>query len=304
MTTPITTGSFAKALWPGINAWYGKAYNEYPVEWDKLFDKYTSRRNFEEDVGVSSFGLAVQKAEGAPVSYDSERQGFVTRYTHVVYALGFVITREIVEDDLYDVVGQRRAQGLAFSMRQTKEIVGANVYNRAFNSSYPGGDGVALLANNHPNVAGGTWSNVLSTASDLSEAALEQACIDIQGFRNDRGLLISIKPRKLIVHYSNEFEAHRILKAVGRTGTDLNDPNAIKDLGIFPEGVFVSHYLTDPDAWFIRTNAPHGMKYFERRADEFTNDNDFDTENAKFKASARYSFGHTDPRGLFGSPGA
>jgi hypothetical protein len=304
MSMPITTGSFAKALWPGINAWYGKAYNEYPVEWDKLFDKYTSRRNFEEDVGVTSFGLAVQKAEGAPVSYDSERQGFVTRYTHVVYALGFMITREIMEDDQYDIVGQRRAQGLAFSMRQTKEVVGANIYNRAFNSSYTGGDGVALLANNHPNVAGGTWSNILSVASDLSEAALEQACIDIQGFKNDRGLLISIKPRKLIVHYSNEFDAYRILKSVGRTGTDLNDPNAIKEMGIFPEGVFVSHYLTDPDAWFIRTNAPHGLKYFERRSDEFTTDNDFDTENAKFKATARYSFGWTDPRGLYGSPGA
>jgi hypothetical protein len=304
MSMPITTGSFAKALWPGINAWYGKAYNEYPVEWDKLFDKYTSRRNFEEDVGVTSFGLAVQKAEGAPVSYDSERQGFVTRYTHVVYALGFMITREIMEDDQYDIVGQRRAQGLDFSMRQTKEVVGANIYNRAFNSSYTGGDGVALLANNHPNVAGGTWSNILSVASDLSEAALEQACIDIQGFKNDRGLLISIKPRKLIVHYSNEFDAYRILKSVGRTGTDLNDPNAIKEMGIFPEGVFVSHYLTDPDAWFIRTNAPHGLKYFERRSDEFTTDNDFDTENAKFKATARYSFGWTDPRGLYGSPGA
>lgn len=304
MSMPITSGSFAKALWPGINAWYGKAYNEYPVEWDKLFDKYTSRRNFEEDVGVTSFGLAVQKAEGAPVSYDSERQGFVTRYTHVVYALGFMITREIMEDDQYDIVGQRRAQGLAFSMRQTKEVVGANIYNRAFNSSYTGGDGVALLANNHPNVAGGTWSNILSVASDLSEAALEQACIDIQGFKNDRGLLISIKPRKLIVHYSNEFDAYRILKSVGRTGTDLNDPNAIKEMGIFPEGVFVSHYLTDPDAWFIRTNAPHGLKYFERRSDEFTTDNDFDTENAKFKATARYSFGWTDPRGLYGSPGA
>lgn len=304
MSSPITTGSFAKSLWPGINAWYGKAYAEYPTEWDKLFDKNTSRRNFEEDVGVTSFGLAVQKAEGSPVSYDSERQGFVTRYTHVVYALGFMITREIMDDDLYDVVAPRRAQGLAFSMRQTKEIVGHNVYNRAFNASYTGGDGVSLLNAAHPNVAGGTQSNMLATASDLSEASLEQACIDIQGLRNDRGLLISLKPQKLVIHYSNEFEAYRILKAVGRTGTDLNDPNAIKEMGMFPGGVFVSHYLTDPDAWFIRTNAPHGMKYFERRGDEFTTDNDFDTENAKFKATARYSFGWTDWRGLFGSAGA
>lgn len=304
MATPITTGSFAKALWPGVNAWYGKAYDEYPVEWDKLFDKYTSRRNFEEDVGISSFGLAIAKGEGTPVSYDAERQGFVTRYTHVVYALGFIITREIMEDDQYDIVGERRAKGLAFSMRQTKEIVGHNVYNRAFNSAFTGGDGVALLVNNHPNVAGGTQSNILATASDLSEAALEQACIQIQGFTNDRGLQIAIKPRKLVIPYNLEFEAARILKTVGRVGTDNNDINAIKELGIFPDGMFVSHYLTDTDAWFIRTNSPHGMKYFERRGDEFTTDNDFDTENAKFKATARYSFGWTDWRGLFGSAGA
>lgn len=304
MSNPITTGSFAKALWPGINAWYGKAYAEYAVEWDKLFDKHSSRRNFEEDVGLSSFGLAIAMPQGSPVSYDSERQGFTTRYTHVVYGLGFIITREVMEDDLYDVVGQRRAQGLAFSMRQTKEVVGHGVYNRAFNSAFTGGDGVALLAANHPNVAGGVQSNILTVASDISEAALEQACIQIQGFTNDRGLQVSIKPRKLIVPFQQEFEAARILKSVGRTGTDNNDINAIKEMGIFPDGVFVSHYLTDTDAWFIRTNAPHGMKYFERRGDEFTTDNDFDTENAKFKATGRYSFGWSDWRGLFGSPGA
>jgi phage major head subunit gpT-like protein len=299
----ITTGNFAKALWPGVNAWYGKAYNEYPVEYDKLFDKFTSRRNFEEDVGVSSFGLAIQKAEGAPVSYDSERQGFITRYTHVVYALGFSVSREAMEDDMYDIIAQRRAQGLAFSMRQTKEIVGANVYNRAFNASYPGGDGVSLINTAHPNVAGGTQSNRLSVDSDLSEAALEQACIDIQGFRNDRGLLIALRPTSLIIPYTLEFEAHRILKSVGRTGTDLNDPNALKEMGMI-KNIVVSHFITDTDAWFLRTNAPHGMKYFERRADEFTTDNDFDTENAKFKATARYSFGWSDWRGLYGSPGA
>jgi phage major head subunit gpT-like protein len=299
----ITTGNFAKALWPGVNAWYGKAYDEYPVEYDKLFDKFTSRRNFEEDVGVSSFGLAIQKAEGAPVSYDSERQGFVTRYTHVVYALGFSVSREAMEDDMYDIIAQRRAQGLAFSMRQTKEIVGANIYNRAFNPSYTGGDGVSLINTAHPNVAGGTQSNRLSVDSDLSEAALEQACIDIQGFRNDRGLLIALRPTALIIPYTLEFEAYRILKSVGRTGTDLNDPNALKEMGMI-KNIVVSHFLTDTDAWFIRTNAPHGMKYFERRADEFTTDNDFDTENAKFKATARYSFGWSDWRGLYGSPGA
>lgn len=299
----INSSSFAKALWPGVNAWYGKAYGEYPVEFTKLFDSYKSSKAFEEDVGVTSFGLAVQKPEGAPISYDTERQAFITRYSHVVYALGFIITREIMEDDQYDVVGQRKAQGLAYSMRQTKEIVAANVYNRAFNGSYVGGDGVSLISASHPNYAGGTWSNTLATAADLSEAALEQACIDIAGFTNDRGLLIATKPKTLILPRQLMFEAKRILGSDGRVGTDNNDVNAIKTMGLIPE-VVVNHYLTDTDAWFIKTDVPHGMKYFERRADAFEMDNDFDTENAKFKATARYSFGWTDPRGLYGSAGA
>ena len=299
----INSSSFAKALWPGVNAWYGKAYGEYATEYTKLFDTFKSSKQFEEDVGVSSFGLAVVKPEGAPISYDSERQAFITRYQHVVYALGFIITREIMEDDQYDVVGQRKAQGLAYSMRQTKEVVAANVYNRAFNSSYVGGDGVCLLNASHPNYAGGTWANQLGTASDLSEAALEQACIDIAGFTNDRGLLIAAKPKTLIIPRQLMFEAKRILGSDGRVGTDNNDLNALKTMGVVSE-VVVNHYLTDTDAWFIRTDVPHGMKYFERRADAFEMDNDFDTENAKFKATARYTFGWTDPRGIFGSAGA
>jgi hypothetical protein len=299
----INSSSFAKALWPGINAWYGKAYSEYPVEYTKLFETFKSTRQFEEDVGVSSFGLANIKGEGSPISYDTERQAFITRYNHVVYALGFVITREIMEDDQYDVVGQRKAQGLAFSMRQTKEIIAANVYNRAVNASYVGGDGVALLSTAHPNFAGGTWSNKLTTDADLSEAALEQAMIDIAGFTNDRGLLISVRPKSLIIARQNIFEAKRLVSPDGRPGVDTNDVNALKALGMVPETV-VNHYLTDPDAWFIRTDVPHGMKYFERRADAFETDNDFDTENAKFKATARYSFGWTDPRGIYGSVGA
>ena len=200
-------------------------------------------------------------------------------------------------------MGQRKAQGLAFSIRQTKEIIGANVYNRAFNGSYTGGDGVAMIVNNHPNVAGGTWSNVIGTAADLSEASLEQACIDIAGFTNDRGLLIAVKPKTLVIPRQLMFEAKRILSSDGRVGTDLNDLNALKTMGIVPE-VVTNHYLTDADAWFIRTNVPHGLKYFERRADNFEMDNDFDTENAKFKATSRYSFGWTDARGIYGSPGA
>ena len=299
----ITSSSFAKALWPGVNAWWGKAYSEYPVEYTKLFDTYKSTRQFEEDVGVTSFGLANIKGEGSPISYDTERQSFITRYNHIVYALGFVITREIMEDDQYDVVGQRKAQGLAFSMRQTKEIVAANVYNRAFNTSYTGGDGVTLLNTAHPNFAGGTWSNRLTTDADLSEAALEQAMIDIAGFTNDRGLLIAVRPKSLIIARQNIFEAKRLTAPDGRPGTDTNDVNALKSLGMVPE-VVVNHYLVDPDAWFIRTDVPQGMKYFERRGDQFEMDNDFDTENAKFKATARYSFGWTDPRALYGTQGA
>ena len=299
----INSGSFAKALWPGVNAWYGKAYSEYSVEWDKLFAKNTSNRAFEEVVGISSFGLAVQKAEGAPISYDSEQQGFIDRYQHVVYALGFIITKEMYEDDLYDIVGKRKAQGLAFSMRQTKEVNGANIYNRAFNASYTYGDGVSLLNASHPNIAGGTWSNILSTASDLSEAALEQASIQIAGFTNDRGLLIAVKPKTLIIPKELRFEAKRILGSDGRVGTDVNDLNALKSFGIIPE-VVVNHFLTDTDAWFIRTDVPDGMTYFERKADAFDMDNDFDTENAKFKATSRYSFGCSDKRGIFGSAGA
>ena len=303
MSGIINSSSFAKALWPGINAWYGKEYNEYPVEWTELFDKFTSNRAFEEDVGVSSFGLAVVKPEGASISYDSERQAFTTRYSHVVYALGFMITREMMDDDLYDVVGQRKATGLAYSMRQTKEIVLANIYNRAFNAAYTGGDGKEMIATDHPNVAGGTWSNELATAADLSEASLEQASIDIQGFTNDRGLLIGVRPQKLIITPAQEFEVKRILGTDGRVGTANNDLNALKTMGIIPS-VVVNHYLTDSDAWFIRTNVKNGLKYWERRGDSFDMDNDWDTENAKFKATARYSAGWTDPRAIYGSPGA
>jgi hypothetical protein len=303
MSGIITSSSFAKLLWPGLNAIYGKSYNDYAVEWDKLFEKNSSDRAYEEDLGLSSFGLASVKNEGAPITYDTERQGFTSRYNHVVYALGFIVTREIFEDDQYGKVGAQKAKALARSMRQTKEIVGANIYNRAQTAGYVGGDGVTLLSASHPNVAGGTFSNVIATAADLSEAALEQAVIDIAGFRDDRGLLIAAKPEKLVIPYQLQFEAARILSADGRVGTDLNDPNVLKDRGIFGS-VITNHYLTDPDAWFVLTNVNDGLKYFERRGDAFEMDNDFDTENAKFKATARYSFGWSDPRAIYGSAGA
>lgn len=301
----ITSSSFAKLLWPGLNSIYGKEYADYPVEWEQLFEKNTSDRAYEEDLGLSSFGLAVIKPEGSPISYDSERQGFTSRYNHVVYALGFMITREIYEDDLYSKVGAQKAKALARSLRQTKEIVAANVYNRAFTAGYTGGDGIVLCSTAHLNVAGGTYSNKIATNADLSEAALEQAVIDIAGYRDDRGLLIAAKPQKLVIPYQLQFEAKRILGADGRVGTDLNDPNVLKQSSIFSQ-VVVNHYLnsTGNDDWFILTNVKDGLKYFERRADQFEMDNDFDTENAKFKATARYSFGWSDPRGIYGSQGA
>lgn len=299
----INSGSFAKALWPGVNAWYGKEYNDYPVEWEQLFDKFTTDRAFEEDVGVSGFGLAVQKPEGTPVTFDTERQGFITRYQPFVYALGFIITREAYDDDQYEIVGKRKAQGLARSLKRTQEIIAANVYNRAFNSSYVGGDGVSLINASHPTIAGGTFSNQIATAADLSEAALEQACIDIAGFTDDRGLLIGQKPESLIIPRQLIFEAKRILYTDGRPGTDANDLNAIKTMGLIPK-VVTNHYLTDTDAWFIRTDVKDGMKYFERNGMEFDMDNDWDTENAKYKARFRATWGWTDPRALYASGGA
>lgn len=299
----ITSSSFAKALWPGVNSWYGKSYNEFPVEWNKLFDTYKSSRAYEEDVGISSFGLAQVKPEGQAIAYDSESQAFITRYTPVVYALGFVMTREIYEDDQYDVVGQRRAQGLAYSMRQTKEIVASNVYNRAFNASYTGGDGVSLVSAAHPNYAGGTQSNKPATDVALSQAALEQACIDISKWTNDRGLRINVMPKTLVVPYDLVFEAERILKTPYELENNFNNINPIYTMGKFPGGIVANHYLSSPTAWFIRTGVTDGMKHFERRAMEFGIDNDFETENAKFKATERYSFGWTDWRSIYGTDG-
>ena len=299
----ITTGSFAKALWPGVNAWYGQAYDEHGVEYTDLFDTESSRKSYEEDMGTSMFGLAAVKPEGSPVSYDTAQQGFLTRYTHVTYGLGFIITREMVDDDQYDVIGKKRSQGLAFSMRQTKEIVAANVYNRAFSSSYTGGDGIMLLSTGHLNVQGANYANV-TTAATMSEATLEDLCIDIMQAKNDRDLNIALIPQCLVINPELVFEADRILNSPLRVGTADNDLNAMKNMGKFPGGVKVNHYLTDTNAYFIRTNCPDGMKHFERRSDDFTMDNDFDTDNAKYKATGRYSFGWTDPRALYGNAGA
>lgn len=298
----INRGTISKALWPGVNAWYGEGYNEFPVQYTGLFTTYRSTKAFEEDVGIVSFGLAAQKTEGDAVPYDDMSQGFVTRYNHVTYGLGFIITEEAIEDDQYMMMASRNAKSLAFSMRQTKEIVGANVYNRAFTSTYTGGDGKELCATDHPNVSGGTWANELATAADISESAIEQAFIDIGKWTNDRGLKIAVQPQKLIIPVDLQFDVERILNSPLQSGNSNNDINAVR--GKFPGGVIINNYLTDTDAWFIGTNTPEGMKYWERRADNFSEDNDFDTNNIKYKATARYSFGWTDPRGVYGSPGA
>lgn len=299
----ITTGNFAKALWPGVNAWYGESYTDFKTEYTDIFTSHKSKKHYEEDVLVSSFGLAFQKNEGAAVQYDTERQGFTTRYTPVEYALGFVITKNMVADDLYGIVGPRRSKALARSLRQTKETVGANVLNRAFTSGYTGGDGSILCVSSHANVAGGTWSNVIATAADISEAALEQAVIDMGKYTDDRGLKIAVRPKKIVVPVDLDFDVNKIMKTEYEVGTSSNTVNLVRSR--FPSGVAINHYLTDTDAWFILTSEDqNGMKYFERAADSFDMDNDFDTSNAKFKAEGRYSFGWTDPRAIYGSAGA
>lgn len=300
----ITSGTFSKAIWPGVEAWYGKSYQEFDVEYTDLFDKYESHKQYEEDVGISSFGLAAVKPEGQSVQYDTEQQGFITRYTHIVYALGFMVTKEAFEDDQYDVVASKRAKELAFSMRQTKEIVGSNVYNRAFSGSYLGGDGVSMISAVHPNSVGGTWSNTLATNANISEAALEQACIDVARFTNDRGLRIAVQPNKIIIPPELMFETERIVKSQYRVGTPNNDVSALVSMGKFKGGVTVNHYLTSTTAWFIRnSNVLEGMKYLERRADTFEEDNSFDNDTALFKASGRYAFGWTDPRAIYAAQG-
>lgn len=299
----IMTSNHPKALWPGVKAWWGKAYDDHQTEYTDLFDTFTSDKAYEEDVQIVGFGLAPTKAQGASVTYDSEIQGPVTRYTHVAYALGYIVTHEELKDDLYTEVSNTRAASLARGFRQTKERVGAGIYNRGFNSSFVGGDGVSLLSTVHPNTSGGTFSNRLAVDADLSEAALEDMIIQIMQATDDRGLLINLMPKSLHVAPANWFNANRILKSVYQTGTANNDINVINATNALPMGIKVNHYFTAPQAWFLRTNVSNGLKYYERESMIFDQDNDFDTMNAKAKGYERYSFGWTDPRSVFGSNG-
>jgi hypothetical protein len=299
----ISTASHPKALWPGVKAWWGQVYAEHAEEYSDLFTKDSSSQNYEEDVQLTGFGLAPRKTEGQSVNYDSEIQGFVTRYTHIAYASGYVVTKEELDDNLYEKVSKRRAASLAMGFRQTKENVGANIYNRAFTSTYLGGDGVSLCSTAHPNTTGGTWSNRPAVDVDLSEAALEDAVIQIMGLTNDRGLLIQVMPTSLHIPRQEHFNAHRILKSVYQSGTANNDVNVLAATNAFPGGIKLNHYFTSPHAWFIRTNVQDGMKYYERHAVTFEQDNDFDTYNVKAKGYERYSFGWSDPKAVYGSNG-
>jgi hypothetical protein len=302
MSVPINTSLWGKLLWPGVNKWYGDSYNDYKTEYTDIFDVEKSDRSYEEDVSVSSFGLAQQKGEGQTTTYDSEQQGFMDRYTHATYTLGFIITKELVEDDQYERAAKRKAKGLARSMRHTKEINAANILNRAFNTGFTYGDGKALIVSDHPNVAGGTWSNVMAVAADLSESSMEQAWLDISKYTDDRGLRIAVKTNKLVVPVDLAITAAKIMGTEFQVGSNNNTINVARTK--FPGGVVVNHFLTDTDAWFVKTDVPDGLKLFERVADSFSMDDDFDTDNAKFKARARYSVGCSDKRSIYGTPGA
>lgn len=299
----MVPNAWGKALEPGVHAWFGKAYAEYPEEYKALFEVLKSRKHFEEEVGINGFGLMAKRAVGGPVQYDTASQGMIARYQHVEYALGFVISKILVDDNLYMEVAMRDAGALAFSARQTKEIVAANVYNRATNGSYLGADGVSLLSTAHLLGKGGTFANKPATDVDLSEAALEDALIAISKMRDPAGNLIALQGQSLHIPTESMFIAERILKSPARVGTGNNDLNALASKGMLPKGVFVNHYFTDTDCWFIRTNAPHGMKFFQRTEARLGMVEEFDTDNAKFKLSERYSAGWTDPRGVYGSMG-
>jgi len=298
----IATGNHPKALWPGVYSWFGAKYDEHEAQYTKLFDMKSSTKNFEELVQQTGFGLAPVKPEGTGTAYDSHQQGYVARGTNVPYSLGYIVTREELADNLYEEVSMRRAGSLAFSMAQTRENVGANIYNRVISSSYTGGDAVALGSTAHPSVSG-NQSNILATAADLSEASLEDLTIQIMNATDPKGLKISLRPKCLVVPTALVYDSQRILKSNLRSGTADNDPNALKLVGAIPE-IIVNNYLTDTDAWFIRTNAPDGLCWFDREPVQFSKDTDFDTDNAKAKGYMRFIPFWGDWRGLYSSSGA
>jgi len=299
----ISTGNHPKALWPGVKAWFGVGYGEHPEEYKDLFDTYTSDQLWEEDVMTSGFPLAPVKREGAATSYAGNTQVYVARYTHVAYSLGFIVTFEERLNNLYKKLANARAKSLGFSIRQTKENVGANVYNRCTNGSYLGGDGVVLLSASHPSAAG-NWSNILAPAADISEVALEDLLIMIMGATDHNGLKIGLMGQSLHIPRQLFFESNRIMKSTLQVKTGDNTINAIKTTNQLPKGIVLNHYFTDADQFFIRTNCPDGMKHYQRHKIDLEQDNDFDTKNAKASSYDYYSFGWSDPRAVYGSVGA
>ena len=302
----ISRAQLLKELLPGLNALFGLEYKRYGEEHKELYETETSERSFEEETKLSGFAAAPVKNEGNAIAYDNAQEAFTARYNHQTIALGFSLTEEAVEDNLYDTLSARYTKALARAMAYTKQVKAAAVLNNGFTNSaaYYGGDGVPLFSTSHPTVAGGSNSNTQSTATDLNETALENAVIQIAAWTDERGLLIAAQPRKLVVPPGNQFVATRLLETELRVSTADNDINAIKNNGSIPEGYTVNHFLTDSDAYFLTTDVPNGMKHFVRTPLSTSMDGDFDTGNVRYKARERYSFGWSDPLGMWGSPGA
>tara|TARA_R110000803_G_scaffold47582_2_gene99198 strand:+ start:6371 stop:7276 length:906 start_codon:yes stop_codon:yes gene_type:complete len=299
----ISRAQLLKELLPGLNALFGLEYAKYGEEHKEIFETETSDRSFEEETKLSGFGSAPTKSEGAAIEYDNAQEAFTARYTHETVAMGFAITEEAIEDNLYDSLSSRYTKALARAMAYTKQVKAADVLNGAFDGTTYG-DGTFLCATNHPLVNGGTNSNEPAVAADLNETSLEAAVIQIAGWTDERGLLIAAKPKKLIIPPNLQFVATRLLETEGRVGTADNDLNAIKSNGVVPGGYTINNYLTDTDNWFLTTDIPNGLKHFVRSPMATSMDGDFDTGNSRYKARERYSFGVSDPLGIFGSPGA
>ena len=300
----ISRAQLLKELLPGLNALFGMEYSTYGEQHKEVFETETSERSFEEETKLSGFSAAPVKNEGSAIAYDNAQEAWTARYQHETIALGFSLTEEAIEDNLYDSLSARYTKALARAMAYTKQIKAANVLNNGFSSTYTGGDGVELFSTQHPLVSGGTNSNEPSTPADLNETSLESAVIQIAAWTDERGLLIAAKPRKLIVPPSLQFVATRLLETELRVSTNNNDINALKNNGSIPGGYTVNNFLTDSNAWFLTTDVPNGLKHFVRTPMNTSMDGDFDTGNVRYKARERYSFGWSDPLGIFGSPGA
>ena len=300
----ISRAQLLKELLPGLNALFGLEYARYGEEHKEVFETETSERSFEEETKLSGFSAAPVKNEGSAIAYDNAQEVFTARYNHETIALGFSLTEEAIEDNLYDSLSSRYTKALARAMAYTKQTKAAGVLNNGYDTDYPGGDGQPLFSASHPLVSGGTNSNIPSVPADLNETSLEAAVIQIAGWTDERGLLIAAKPRKLVVPPSLMFVATRLLETELRVSTADNDINALKSNGSIPEGYTVNHFLTDTDAWFLTTDVPNGMKHFVRTPMQNSMDGDFDTGNVRYKARERYSFGWSDPLGMYGSEGA